>query len=341
MYYGRALKSITNFRLLSMMLTRAPTLSLLVAFGTGWAQEAGPIKVDVNQVQAPIRVDVNLINVTLSVRNARGTSVADLDREDFEVLEDGVPQKISFFGRRNDLPLMLGLVVDGSGSQDSSGKQHHRDLEEFLKRTLEPRDRVFLVGFGNHIRELSAFTSSSTGLMDALRRFEKGAGPAFPEMGPPERRVLGTAFYDSIYYPVTERMASAGPGRKALLMFSDGEDNASSHNLMDAIEALQTADVIFFGLRYTEISHGRLSARNKYGISVMERLAVGTGGAHFDAKSGGMAKAFAEIGEQLRSSYEIGYHSTNTEKDGNFRKITIRCRQPGMIVRVKTGYYAK
>jgi Ca-activated chloride channel family protein len=232
-------------------------------------------------------------------------------------------------------------VVDGSGSQDSFGKQHQRDLEEFLKRTLESRDRAFLVGFGNHIRELSGFTSSSTSLMDALRRFEKGAGSAFPEIGPPERRVQGTAFYDSIYYPVTERMTGAGQGRRALLMFSDGEDNASSHNLMDAMEAAQTADVLFFALRYTEMRGGRLSARNKYGISVMERLAVGTGGAHFDAGGGSLAKAFAEIGEQLRSSYEIGYHATNTEKDGNFRKITIRCRQPGMTVKVKTGYYAK
>jgi Ca-activated chloride channel homolog len=316
-------------------------LSLLVAFGTVLAQEAAPIRVDVHQVQAPIRVDVNLVNVTFSVRNARGTSVADLDREDFDVLEDGVPQKISFFGRRNDLPLVLGLVVDVSGSQDSFGKQHHRDLEEFLKATLEPRDRAFLVGFGNHIRELNGFTASSTVLMDALRRFQKGAGAAFPEIGPPERRVQGTAFYDSIYYSVAGRMEGAGPGRKALLMFSDGEDNASSHNLMDAMEAAQTADVLFFGLRYTEIKGGRLNARNKYGISVMERLAAGTGGAHFDARSASLANAFAEIADQLRSSYEIGYHSTNSEKDGNFRKITIRCRQPGMTIRAKTGYYAK
>jgi Ca-activated chloride channel homolog len=337
MYYGRALKSITNFQQLSIGLACA----LLLADGLGHGQDPAPIRLDVNQVQAPIRVDVNLVNVTFSVRDGLGASLPDLNQADFDVLEDGVAQKISFFGRRNDVPLTLGLIVDGSGSQDSFSKQHHRDLEEFLSKTMETRDRAFLVGFGNHVRLLSDFSASPAKLMAALHLFEKGSFSLFTDLGPPERRVAGTAFYDAIYYPVTEKMAAPGAGRKALLIFSDGEDNSSAHNLMDALESAQTEDVLIFALRYTETRDGRLSARNKYGISVMDRLTLGTGGAHFDARQGKLAKAFADIAEQLRSSYEIGYHASNTEHDAGFRKITIRCHQPGTKVRVKTGYFAK
>jgi Ca-activated chloride channel family protein len=73
----------------------------------------------------------------------------------------------------------------------------------------------------------------------------------------------------------------------------------------------------------------------------MDRLANMTGGAHFDAREKGLPAAFSDITEQLRSSYEIGYHSTNPVRDGGFRKITIVVKEPGLRVRVKTGYYAR
>jgi Ca-activated chloride channel family protein len=186
----------------------------------------------------------------------------------------------------------------------------------------------------------SDYSSSPAHILGALQLFEKG-DHSTPELGPKELREGGTAFYDSIYYAVTERLAGAEQGRRALVMFSDGEDNSSAHNLLDAIETAQSADVLFFALRYTDARKGQLTARNKYGISVMERLASMTGGAHFDAREKGLAAAFGDITEQLRSSYEIGYHSTNAVRDGGFRKITIRVKQHGLTVRAKTGYYAR
>jgi len=288
----------------------------------------------------PIKVDVHLVNVTFSVRDSRGTPVGSLTQDDFDILEDNVPQKIAFFGRHDDVPISLGLLIDASGSQDHFGKQHHHDLQEFLKNTLQPRDRAFLVCFGNHLRLTSDYSASPAHILGALQLFEKG-DHSTPELGPRELREGGTAFYDSIYYAVTERLADAEQGRRALVMFSDGEDNSSAHNLLDAIETAQSADVLFFALRYTDARKGQLTARNKYGIGVMERLASMTGGAHFDARDKGLAAAFGDITEQLRSSYEIGYHSTNAVRDGGFRKITIRVKQPGLTVRAKTGYYAR
>jgi Ca-activated chloride channel family protein len=289
--------------------------------------------------QAPIRVNVNLVNVSFSVRDSRGAFVGDLTKDDFEILEDVVPQKIAFFSRSSDVPLTLGLIVDASGSQDHFSKQHKHDLELFLQDVLRPNDRAFMVCFGNHLRLVSDFTQSSSQILDGLNRFEHG-DRHFEELGPKESRELGTAFYDSVFYSVVEKLANE-KGRRALLIFSDGEDNSSSHDMMTTIEAAQSANVILFSLRYTEKEHGRLTARNKYGISVMDRIAKETGGTVFDAEAIDPHTYFRQIGEELRSSYELAYYPTNPIKDDSFRKILIRPKQDGLTVRSKTGYFSR
>lgn len=304
-------------------------LALVCLIGGGICQE-----------QPRIQVDVNLVNVAFNVRDARGALAADLTKEDFDVVEDGVSQAISFFARSAEVPLTLGLIVDVSGSQEHFVKQHQHHLQTFLHDVLRPQDRAFLVCFGNHLRLASDFSPSSARIMDGLNQFDKGH-MSFPELGPQEDRVLGTAFYDAIYYAVTEKLSKAESGRRALIVFSDGEDNSSAHHMMDAIEAAQIGDTRIFCMRYTERKHGRLTARNKYGIRVMERLARDTGGVDFDAEQGDIRKQFREIGEDLRSTYELAYVSSNPVRDGSFRKVLIRPKRPGFVVRSKTGYFAR
>ncbi len=289
--------------------------------------------------QEAVRVKVNLVNVSFSVRDSRGALVENLTKDDVEVLEDAVSQKIAFFSRSSDVPLTLGLILDASGSQDHFSKQHKHDLEVFLQDVLWPKDRVFMVCFGNHLRLVSDFTQSSAQILDGLNRFEHGDAH-FPELGPKESRDLGTAFYDSIFYSVTEKLAKEN-GRRALLIFSDGEDNSSSHDMMTAIETAQSANVMLFSIRYTEKAHGKLTARNKYGISVMDRIAKETGGAVFDAEVVDPHTYFRQIGEELRSSYDLAYYPSNPIKDDSFRKIVIRPKQDGLKVRSKTGYFSR
>ena len=90
------------------------------------------------QKMAPIRVEVNLVNVGFTVRDAHGVLAANLAQDDFEVLEDGKPQKISFFARSADVPLTLGLLLDVSGSQERFLKPHHDHLDAFLQQVLGP-----------------------------------------------------------------------------------------------------------------------------------------------------------------------------------------------------------
>lgn len=281
-----------------------------------------------------IHVNVRLVNVAFSVRDAAGKLVTDLTKDDFEVLDDNQPQQISFFARGQDLPLTLGLIVDASGSQDHFVRQHDRDLGLFLKNVLTPRDRAFVIRFGNHLRLASDFSASSSDLIDGLKHSDKT-----PEIGPREYREGGTAFYDALYYATTLKLASVNQGRRALIVFSDGEDNSSAHSMMDAIEMAQSENVVIFGIRYTETRKGELTARNKYGTSVMARIAHDTGGADFDAQTADLRESFREIGEQLRSSYELAYHASAA--DGTFHKLAIRSRKPGLIVRTKTGYFSQ
>ncbi len=99
--------------------------------------------------------------------------------------------------------------------------------------------------------------------------------------------------------------------------------------------------MLVFGIRYTERVKGGPTARNRYGTSVMDRIARETGGAHYDAARTDLPTTFRQIGEELRMSYELSYHSSNPVKDGTFRKIMIRPERPELTVRSKTGYFAR
>jgi Ca-activated chloride channel family protein len=282
---------------------------------------------------------VNLVTVTFSVRDSGGALVDGLTQDDFEVMEDSSPQKIAYFAKSTDVPLTLGLVVDASGSQDRFEKQHEHDLDTFLNAVLGPKDRAFLVGFGNYVRIVSDFARSGTEMMQSWKAYAKKP-QSFPELGPHESRDLGTAFYDSIFYSIEDKLAKEN-GRRALLIFSDGEDNSSSHDMMTTIEEAQRANVQLFAIRYTQKEHGRLTARNQYGIRVMDRIARETGGMHIDAQEVDARTYFKKIADELRTSYELGYYPSIATKDDTFRKIVVRVKKPGLTVRSRTGYFSR
>jgi Ca-activated chloride channel family protein len=287
-----------------------------------------------------IHVETHLIDTTLSVRDAEGHIVSGLTQNDFTVVEDGVPQKIRFFAHDTQLPLSIGLIIDESGSQEKFVKEHEKDIEAFLKEVLEPSDQAFALCFGNHLRLVSDSTSSALAIMDGIRSFDKG-NMDFPEIGPKEERVLGTALYDGVYFSITEKLAAIHQRRKVLVVFSDGEENSSEHDLIDAISAAQNADVLVYAIRYTELKHGKMDARDRYGIRALDHLTTQTGGKTFDFHATNLKQAFNEIAGDLRSLYDLAYQSTNPTRDGTYRKVVIQATRPGLTVRARTGYYAR
>ena len=287
-----------------------------------------------------IQVETHLIDTTLSVRDPDGRVVTGLTRDDFSVVEDGVPQKIRFFAHDNQLPLSIGLIIDASSSQEKFVKEHEKDVEAFLRQIVEPTDQAFAVCFGNHLRLVSDSTSSASVIMDGIRRFNKG-NTDFPEIGPKERRELGTALYDAVFFSIIEKLAGIHQRRKILVVFSDGEENSSEHDLLDAIETAQNADVLIYAIRYTELKHGKMDARDRYGMRALDHLTTQTGGKTFDFHATNLTQDFAEIAGDLRSLYELAYQSTNPTRDGAYRKVVIQTTRPGLAVRARTGYYAR
>lgn len=289
--------------------------------------------------QTTFRVDTSLIDTTFTVRDASGQPVHGLTQNDFTVTEDGVPQTIRFFFHDSQLPLSIGLIIDSSGSQDKFIKAHEQDIEAFLHQILQPNDQAFAICFGNHLRMVSDYTSSPEKITTGIHKFNKG-DRNFPEIGPKEERNLGTALFDAVYYSVTQKLAGIHQRRKVIVVFSDGEENSSEHDLLDAIEAAQNNDVLVYAIRYTELTHGQMNARDRYGVRVLDHLAEQTGGRAFEAQSN-LTQAFTQIADDLRSLYELAYQSTNHEHDGTYRKVVIRVTQPGLTIRARTGYYAK
>jgi Ca-activated chloride channel family protein len=291
------------------------------------------------QDEPPLRVDVGLVNVAFSARGPDGKFIQNLTREEVEVFEDGVPQEIKFFGTRSDLPLTVGLLEDFSASQDKFNRKHSSDTEKFLKQVIHPGDGAFLVCFGNHVRLVSDLTSSAEAIQKAMHEFDRHPS-RFPLLGPPEKRFGGTALFDAVFFAARNRM-KALTGRKAMLVFSDGEDNASERGLGTAIEAAEGADALVYSVRYTEVKHKKLSKENIAGMADMKRLAAETGGREFDAGNIEMSEVFDEIGQELRSLCELAYTPANREHDGRFRHIEVRARRPGVTIRARLGYFPR
>jgi Ca-activated chloride channel family protein len=296
------------------------------------------------QAQPVFHSETHLIDSTVTVHDANGDLVQDLKQSDLSVIEDGTPQTIQFFSRAEDLPLSIGLILDASGSQEKFLKEHEHDLADFLKQTLTPQDQAFAVCFGNHLRLVSDWRSGSKddqqAIRDALHRYDKGQRDQ-PEIGPKEDRELGTALNDAVYYGIVEKMQGVERRRKVLIVFSDGEENSSEHDLIDTIEAAQDANTLVYAIRYTELTHGQMDARDRYGMRELDHLTGQTGGKSYDSHTMRVSAAFAEIAGELRSLYSVAYQSSNPVEDGNFRKVVIKPNRSGIVVRSRAGYYAK
>jgi Ca-activated chloride channel family protein len=283
--------------------------------------------------------EVHLVTLTFSVHDASGKLVSGLNQDAFQVFEDGVQQKIVSLANTAELPLSIGLLVDGSDSQDKFFKRHTKDVELFLRQILRPQDQVFAIGFGDHIRLVADLTSSPTPVVDGLTNYEKSKG-AFPELDPDPTRSGGTALFDTVFASVEEKLASASGHRRVLILFTDGEENSSAHDEVEAIAAAQGEDVLVYAVRYTEIHHDKPTASNRHGMANLKHIAAQTGGTDFDGLNTDLPQDFRQIADELRSQYSISYYSTNKVNDGSFRKVVIELTQPGLSIRARSGYYA-
>lgn len=263
-------------------------------------------------------VDVNLVELFTTVTERGGTPVRGLTADDFEVLEDGRPQKLSKFELVEDLPLMIGITIDTSGSMTNSIVEAQRAAEGFLSNIVTRRDRCFAISFSDRPIMLMPPTND----VEAVARSLDGLAAV-------GWTALHDAIVQSLYYFRGVR------GRRALVLLSDGDDTASNIAFRDALEYARRSGVAIYtiGLNVGSLD---LSIRDK-----LKSLSEETGGRVFFVKNADeLSGVYAEIEEELRSQYLLAYNSENPKAEpGAFRSVEVKVKGRGFKARTTRGYY--
>jgi len=270
---------------------------------------------------------VDVVNVLCTVYDKRGALVKDLRKEDFEVLENGRRREIRYFARDTDLPLTVALLVDVSGSVRAFVDQEKGAVLQFLESVLRPTDQAILMGFSSTIVLWQNFTSSPELLRISLARLRP-----IPFRGLlPDGTTPSTLLYDAVLQTAKEKLKGV-PGRKVMVVVSDGLDNGSHNHLDAAVAALQETNTISYGICY----EGKFS-----GCSFLKDLSEPSGGRMFEAgKKVPLAKIFETLEEEMRSHYALGFVPSDSTRDGGFRRLQVKVHAKGLQVRARRGYYA-
>jgi VWFA-related protein len=291
------------------------------------------------QDELSIRVEVDLVSVLCSVRDQRGALVNHLTQDDFILLEDGKPQTIRHFARETDLPLTVGLLVDTSNSQVRLIDSERRAATQFFAQVIHPRDAAFLMSFDAQAKLLMDRSSSTQSIKAGLEKLRENS-PQLQRHGG-TGRPRGTLLYDAVYQASQENLRKE-PGRKAIVLITDGMDVGSRLKIGDAIDAAQKADTIVYSIYYADYKgHQYVDWNNGPGRAALKEMSEQTGGRFFRVdKQHTLKQIFDQIQAEMRSQYSLAFVSSDERKDGMYRRIEVFIRQPGLLAQARKGYYA-
>ena len=348
-----------------------------------------PDSVTTNSADQPlttVSVRVKVVNVLATVRDKHGKIANGLTKDDFILSEDGRPQTIAYFARETDLPLTLGMLVDTSLSQRRVLGEERSASESFLAQILrEDRDKAFVIHFDREVELLQDLTASHEKLHSALEslatpqftRTSSGGGGPGPGSGRGSgRHGGGTLLYDAAYLASDELMEKQ-PGRKALIVLSDGVDMGSKESLDVAIESAQRANTIVYSILFKDDeAYGNGGGFGRTGISipgmggpgmgrggmggpgrggrrypeehsdgkkVLERMSTETGGRLFQvSKKEPVEQIYSQIEEELRNQYNLGYTpNRDNAAESGYHKIQVATKKKDLVVQARDGYYGE
>jgi Ca-activated chloride channel family protein len=299
------------------------------------------------QQQPDIRVDVDLVTVACAVDTPAGTPAGDLKAEDFRLLDNGQPREIKNFWQESDLPLTVALVADISGSQAGYIRSHREAIAQFLDQVIGPRDRAMIVEVAQQSRLIAGLTSAGGDLNASVEKIGTPEGRQSPLLGPPCRNQNfphtcgGTALWHALYY--TARELKPVPGRKAIVVLSDGMDTGSDIGMNDLVEMAQSAGAVVYSIKYASPMRfisigGAIAQAVSHGL---ERLSRETGGLIFPNPGRRTSEVFSKIESDLRNMYVLGFTPPPDARDGRFHKLEVATVRPGLVVRARAGYWAQ
>ena len=310
---------------------------LLLAGASGRAQENQPLPGG-----PTLKVSTEVVNVYAVVEDRKKHLIPNLTKNDFEITEDKTPQEVRYFSRETDTPLTLGIMVDTSPSQVRVLGIEKQEADAFLRQVMRPKDMAFVLHFDVEVELLQDFTSDPRMLARAIDGtvINGGGRGVLPSPVPTADTGGATHLYDAIYLASNELMKNE-VGRKVLIMLTDGEDQGSKVKLNDALEAAQKSDVIIYSVAIIDRAFYWGQVMGFSGDSVLKKLSEDTGGRVIEVnRARDTAAAFQQIANELRIQYLLGYTSTNTRRDGSYRKIRVRVRNGDLRVQARRGYYA-
>ena len=300
-------------------------LSLLTLFTCALsAQEQAPSEKSQAQVVSPhtLKVDVDLVLANVTVTDRNGRFVTGLEKENFKLVEDKVPQDIAYFSSE-DIPLSVGIILDVSGSMKDKLKTAVEAAITFMKGG-SPDDEYFLVEFADKPTGTADFTNDISKIQSRfLSSRAKGR----------------TALFDAVYMGLS-KLEQGNNAKRALLLITDGEDNRSRYTFSNVRDFVKEKDVQMYAIG---ITGGWSDASAEQGRALLRDLASISGGnSFFPTSVYGLEDICRKIAAELKYQYVIGYRSTNTAKDGEWRKIKVTAELPKnkLTVRAKQGYYA-
>jgi len=320
------------------------------------AAEARPAAA--GQQSSPIQVQVNEVIVPVTVTDSKGRFVSDLEEKDFRIFDQGVEQKIEYFSREHNQPVVVGFLIEQSNSIRLQWKKF-KDVAIELVLALMPEDREerfsgYLISYSNDAELLVNTTHDPTEIVEKIRKMKPGGG---------------AALFDAIYMSCTRRELVEGEPiepRRVLVIIGDGHDNASTRTLDEVLElaqrnlvtiyAISTVSFEFYGeeesnlVKLARATGGRVEYPlddvyddvagylSKPSDAGNYALTVGTGG-YASHLAQNMFNSIAALTGEITTQYIIRYRPTSTDDPRAFRNIRVEVNLPDVKIRHRKGYY--
>ena len=283
-----------------------------------WAQGAADDASD-------IKVDVKLVNIFVTVTDEHGSPIGSLTKDDFQIFEDGHPQKISVFGKESELPLSIVLDIDTSLSTRKDLPLELGSARRFAHAIIRPVDALSLYDFSEVVSQDLPFTADLKAIDRAVDRVHTGAA---------------TALYDAVF--LGAQALETRQGRKVLVVITDGGDTASQVDYRGALRAAQQAEAIVYSIIDVPIEAS--AGRDTGGEHALIQLSEDTGGKYYYASSlAQLDQAFRAISDELRTQYLLAYYPAQRLAESDFRRLEVKLtgvpEASNYKARHRTGYY--
>src|SRR5271167_1758257 len=289
----------SNFRASSYFLRAGVLRAVVILLGCSGVVAAA------EEPESTIKVDVKLVNVFVTVTDANGAPVANLQKENFLLKEDGKEQKIAIFSKESALPLSIALAVDTSLSTRKDLPLELISARKFAHTIVRPQDGLAVYKFSEIVSLMVSFTSD-------LKKIDAGIDR--------ERNGAATALYDAVF--LGSQALSRRQGRKVMVVITDGGDTMSQVDYKEALRTAQEAEAIIYSIIIVPIEAS--AGRDTGGEHALIQISSDTGGKYYYATSlAQLDDAFRQISDELRTQYLLAYYPSQRYSNSDFRQLKV------------------